>query len=180
MAESAVSRNYAEALFDLATKSGQLEQYGRLLDAIAAALASTPQAQSVLVSPKVSKAAKGELIGRAAAAVGAPREFVLFLQAVVKRGRQGMLAEIAQSYANLVDAQLNRIRAQVTVARQPDQQLAEQIAASLSKTVGKQVLVQFAVEPEILGGTIVRMGSRVYDGSLRRRLVRLRGHLLGR
>ncbi|MFN0180153.1 MAG: ATP synthase F1 subunit delta [Gemmatimonadales bacterium] len=180
MAGTAVAANYAEALFELAAKSGRLEEYGRLMDATAAALAASPEAQSVLVSPRVTKLAKSELIGRAIAKIGAPREFVLYLQAVVKRGRQGIFREIAAAYGDLVDIKLGRVRAAVTVARTPDAALEASIRAALAKLLGKDVLSSFTVDPEILGGAIVRVGDRIYDGSLRRRLVRLRRTLLSR
>lgn len=175
---SIVARNYAEALFDLARKSNRLEEYGRLIDATARGLDASPEAQSVLVSPKVPKALKSELVGRAIAKVGAPREFVLYLQAVVKRGRQLQFGAIADAYAELVDASVNRVRALVTVARPADEAMEQAISASLKKVLGKDVITTFVVEPEILGGAIVKVGDRVYDGSVRRRLVRLKRQLL--
>jgi F-type H+-transporting ATPase subunit delta len=180
MSGSAVAQNYAEALFELATRSGQLEQYGRLIEAAAVALESSPEAQSILVSPKVSKALKSDLIGKAVSKAGAPPEFVRYLQAVVKRGRQMMFGAIATSYHELVDRKLNRVRASVIVARQPDQALEKAIAASLARVLEKEVVTRFSVDPEILGGTIVRVGDRIYDGSVRRRLVRLKRQLIGR
>lgn len=180
MAGSAVAANYAEALFELAGKSGQLEEYGRLMEATAGALAASPQGQAVLASPRVTKLAKSQLLGKAVATVGAPREFVLYLQAVVKRGRQNMLSDIASAYGDLVDRKLNRVRASVTVARPADGALQQSIVASLAKIGGKEVIATFGVDPDILGGAIVRVGDKVYDGSVRRRLVKLKRQLLSR
>jgi F-type H+-transporting ATPase subunit delta len=180
MSSSAVALNYAEALFELARKSGQLEEFGRLLDATTLAIDSSPAVQSVLMNPKVTKATKADILARAVAGIGAPRPFALYLAAVVKRGRQNALRAIAAAYHELLDAHLGRVRAHVTVARAPDDELAAALAASLSKNLGKQVVPSFTVDPEILGGAIVRLGDRVHDGSLRRRLLRLRRHLLNR
>ncbi|MEZ4456269.1 MAG: ATP synthase F1 subunit delta [Gemmatimonadales bacterium] len=180
MSTTSIAQNYAEALFELAGKSSRFEEYGRLLQATARALAMSPEVQSVLVSPKITKSLKSDLVGRALAAAGAPREFVLYLQAVVKRGRQGLFTEISSAYNDLLDRHLNRVRATVTVARNPDEALEQQIVASLSRMLGKDVLATFMVEPEILGGTIVKVGDRLYDGSVRRRLVQLRRQLLSR
>lgn len=180
MAGSAVAANYAEALFELAGKSGRLEEYGRLIEATAQALAGSPQAQAILASPKVAKTAKAELIGNAIAKIGAPREFVLYLQAVVKRGRQNKFGQIADAYGDLVDHKMNRVRASVTMARPADQPLQQAIAVSLQKTVGKEIIATFGVEPGLLGGAIVRVGDKVYDGSLRRKLVKLKRQLLSR
>lgn len=177
MAGSSVALNYAEALFALGRKSGRLEEYGRLMSATAQALASSPEAQAVLVSPRVPKAVKSDLVGRAIGKIGAPKEFVLYLQAVVRRGRQTRFAEIAEAYRDLVDGDMNRVRAVVTTARPADAALEQSVVASLAKKIGKTVVATFAVDPELLGGAVVRVGDRVYDGSLRRRLLRLRRQL---
>jgi F-type H+-transporting ATPase subunit delta len=173
-----VARNYAEALFELGERSGQTAQYADLIDAVAHAVETTPAVQSVLMSPRVTKAEKAELLG--AALRDAPREFVLFLQALVKRNRQQLLREIADQYGGLLDVKLNRVRAAVTLARPADEALRRSIAEALSRELGKEVLPSFSVDPEILGGTIVRVGERVHDGSIRRRMTKLRRQLLAR
>ena len=173
-----IARNYAEALFALGERGGQTSRYADLIDAVAGAVETTPTVRAVLMSPRVPKAAKARLLG--AALRDTPREFVLFLQAMVKRGRQLLLRDVANEYHNLLDVKLNRVRAGVTLARPADEALQRSIAESLSRQLGKEVLPSFTVDPEILGGTIVRVGERIHDGSLRRRLTKLRRHLLAR
>ena len=171
-----IARNYAEALFDLGEQTGQTDQYGRLLDAVAATVLASPEVQTILTSPRVPKAEKARILG--AALRDTPRPFVLFLQAVVKRGRQALLNEIAREYEALIDIKHNRIRAGVTLARTIDEKLREQVRAGLSRHFGKEVVAEFSVDPEILGGAVVRIGTRHYDGSLRRKLTMLRRQLL--
>ncbi len=178
MRSETIARNYAEALFDLGERSGHTPRYAELIDALAGAIDTTPSLQAVLMSPRVPKAAKLRLLG--AAFEGAPRDFVLYLQAVVKRGRQQLFREIANQYHTLLDVKLNRVRAGVTLARPANEVLQRSIAESLSAQLGKEVLPTFSVDPEILGGTIVRIGERIHDGSVRRRLTKLRRHLLAR
>lgn len=178
MRSETIAHNYAEALFALGERSGQTPRYAELMEALAGAIETTPSLDGVLMSPRVPKAAKIRLLGAAFGA--APREFVLFLQAVVKRGRQQLFREIATAYHDLVDIKLNRVRAGVTLARPADAALQQSIAAALSQQLGKEVLPTFFVDPEILGGTIVRVGERIHDGSIRRRLTKLRRHLLAR
>jgi F-type H+-transporting ATPase subunit delta len=173
-----IARNYAEALFDLGERSGGTARYAELMDALAGALETTPAVQGVLMSPRVPKAAKAHLLG--SAFPGAPREFVLFLQALVKRGRQQLLREIAAEYHKLLDIKFNRVRAGVTLAQPADEALQRSIGEALSRQLGKEVIPVFSIDPEILGGTIVRVGERIHDGSIRRRLTRLRRHLLAR
>ena len=176
MRTETIARNYAETVFQLGERSGNVERYAELLDAVAAAVEQTPKVQAVLMSPRVPKAEKSRLLAGALRDV--PREFVLFLQAVVKRGRQQLLREIATEYMNLLDQKLDRVRAGVTLAQDADEKLKRSIQESLSRQLGKQVIPAFTVDPEILGGTIVRVGERVLDGSLRRRMTKLRRQLL--
>jgi F-type H+-transporting ATPase subunit delta len=176
LSKETVARNYAETLFQLGEQSGNTDPYADLIDAVAAAVEQTPRVQAVLMSPRVAKGEKARILGDALQDV--PREFVLFLQALVKRGRQQLLREIATEYMNLLDQKLDRVRAGVTLARDADEKLKRSIQESLSRQLGKQVIPAFTVDPEILGGTIVRVGERVLDGSLRRRITKLRRQLL--
>jgi F-type H+-transporting ATPase subunit delta len=176
LSKETVARNYAETLFQLGEQSGNTDPYADLIDAVAAAVEQTPRVQAVLMSPRVAKGEKARILGDALQDV--PREFVVFLQALVKRGRQQLLREIATEYMNLLDQKLDRVRAGVTLARDADEKLKRSIQESLSRQLGKQVIPAFTVDPEILGGTIVRVGERVLDGSLRRRITKLRRQLL--
>jgi len=144
-----VARNYAEALFELGERSGNVERYAELLDAVAAAVEQTPQVEAVLMSPRVPKVEKARLLGGALRQT--PREFVLFLQALVRRGRQQILRPIAVEYMALLDQKLDRVRAAVTLARTPDEKLKRSIQEGLSRQLGKQVIPAFTVDPEILG-----------------------------
>ena len=175
MRTESIGRNYAEALFDLAGRTGQADRYADLIDAVAAAVETIPKVKAVLMSPRVPKAAKARFLGEALKQ--APREFVLWLQAVVKRGRQSILREIALEYQALLDQKLNRVRASVTLARKPDDKLKAMVEERLGRQLNKQVIAAYLVDPEILGGTIIRVGDRVLDGSVRRRVTKLRRQL---
>lgn len=178
MRSESIALNYAQALFDLGSKAGQTAEYGDLLDAVAGGIAAAPTVQAVLMSPRVTKAQKTRILSEALK--DAPREFVLFLAAVVKRGRQALFSEMAHEYEKLLDRKLNRVRAAVTVARPVDEALRQRIGARLTEVVGKQVLTSFIEDPAILGGVVVRVGDRVFDGSIRRRMNLLRRQLLAR
>lgn len=178
MRAESIARNYAEALFALGEKGGRADLYGEWIDAVAGAIAASPRVEAAMLSPKVPKAVKTRLLTGAVA--GAPAEFAHFLAAVVKRGRQRLLSEIAFAYGALNDQRLNRVRAGVILAREPDDQLRNLIKRTLEDRLGKEVLPTFNVDPEILGGAIVKLGDRVLDGSVRRKIVRLRRQLLSR
>jgi F-type H+-transporting ATPase subunit delta len=172
-----VARNYADALLEIARREGTVERCGDLLDAVAGVFAADPRLQGVFMSPRIAKAAKQRLIARSLAGV-APPSFVRFLQAIVQRGRQGIVGEIAEEYEQLVDRHLDRVHAVVSTARPADAALRADVARRLGQVFGKTVRAHFRTEPSLLGGVVVRSGDRVFDGSLRRRLKILRQRML--
>ncbi|MES2125463.1 MAG: ATP synthase F1 subunit delta [Gemmatimonadota bacterium] len=172
-----IARNYAEALFALATRAEAPEAWGDLIDAVAGAM-STDSIEAVLMSPRVPKERKVTIVTDALH--DAPVPFTRFLAAVIRRGRQLMLGQIADEYRALVDVKLNRVRAGVTVAREMDALARSVIVERLSKAIGKDVIAGFATDPSLLGGVVVRIGDRIYDGSVRKRLAVLRHKLLAR
>lgn len=178
MRSATIARNYAEALFELGERSGQTLRYADLVDAVAAVVETTPEVQAFLMSPRVSKSEKSRLL--AGGLRDAPGDFVRFLQAVVKRGRQYLLREITTEYHALLDLKLNRVRAGITLARPADDSLRRSIQDALGRWLGKEVIAAFSVDPEILGGAVVRVGERIHDGSIRRRMTKLRRQLVGR
>ncbi|MGH7530143.1 MAG: ATP synthase F1 subunit delta [Gemmatimonadales bacterium] len=163
-----VARNYAEALF-AAARDGTAERFGELIDAVAGAVAADERIAVALESPRVAKTAKARILDRALQGE-APAEFVRFLQAVVRRGRQGLLAEMAQEYQRLLDQQLNRVHAGITLADPPDARAQQDVTERLARALGREVRAHFRADPRILGGVVVRIGDRIYDGSVRRRL----------
>jgi len=176
--EPTIARNYAEALFASGERTGSTHVYADLLEAVAGAIEADVKIRVFLESPRVPKAKKQAVL--AAALRGhAPEQFVKFLAAVVKRGRQGIFPAIAAQYLALVDKKLNRVHAGVTVAREPDIALQSAVKRSLSEALGMEVIPHFRTDPAILGGIVVRVGDRIMDGSVRRRMVTLRSKLIG-
>ncbi len=177
MRESTIARNYAEALFELGERLGQTERFAGLITALAMAIETEPSIRVAIESPQVAKKTKLRVLERALEDRAA-EEFMRFLTAVIKRGRQELLPEIGAEHAVLVDEKLNRIHAGVTLAREPDEALREAVRAKLSEALGKEVIPHFRIEPAILGGLVLRLGDRIIDGSLRRRMVALKRQLL--
>jgi F-type H+-transporting ATPase subunit delta len=91
-----------------------------------------------------------------------------------------LIPDVATEYRDLVDEAEGRVHAQVTVAKPIDEEQHASIARHLTHTLGKPVLPQVRVNPNILGGIIVRIGDQVMDGSVRKRLGILRGRMLAR
>ena len=173
---SIVARNYAEALLALARKAGDVPGWGRMMQEVADAVANDAQLRTFLESPRVPAERKNAALGRAFQD-RYPRLLVRFLQALISKGRQRQIGAVAREYAALVDEAAGRVHAQVTLARAPSDDERAAIGAALSRRLGLEVVPHVAVRPEILGGVVVRIGDRVMDGSVRRKMGRLRQQL---
>lgn len=179
MREPTIARNYAETLLELAQRAGDLHGWGEMLDSVANAVESDRRLRIFLESPRVSAQRKNEIIQKAYGGA-LPRNFVRFLQALVSHRRQMLIPLIAHAYHDLVDQVEGRVHASVTVAREADERDRELVTTQLSRALGKTVVPHFHVNPDVLGGIVVRVGDTVLDGSVRKRLAILRGKMLGR
>jgi F-type H+-transporting ATPase subunit delta len=177
MRETTVSRNYAEALLELARRAEDLAGWGKLIQDVANAMEDDPTLRLFLESPKVSEAQKSAVITEALSD-RVPRHFLRFLLAMIRKRRQMLIPEVAAEYFNLVDRSEGRVHANVTVARESSESERNAIAEQLSKVLGKQAVLHVNVNPAILGGVIVKVGDTVMDGSVRRKLATLRGRIL--
>lgn len=177
MRQTTIARNYAEALLELAKRAKDLRGWGTLIQSIADALERDARLRAFLETPRVDAAAKNAIL-RKALVDRAPAKFVRFLESVVTRRRQMLIPHIAREYMDLVDAAENRIHANVTVAREPDERTRKLIADRLSTVFDKTVVPHVTVDQRIIGGIVVRVGDTVMDGSVRRKLGALKHRML--
>lgn len=177
MRDATIARNYAEALFALAQKAGDLPGWGRMINEVGSAVDTDRTLRLFLESPKIPAEKKKALFSRSYED-RAPRLFVRFLHALVNNGRQNLIPAVAHEYLALVDEAEGRMHATVTTAHEPDEATRAAITRELSRAFGKQVVPHYALNPAILGGIVVRSGDTVLDGSVRRRLAALRSRML--
>lgn len=177
MRDASIARNYAEALLALARKANDTAGYGAAISALGTAVVEDVTLRNFLEAPQVSAAQKNAVLGKALASSTAPL-FVRFVQKMVANRRQMLLPVVATEYHNLLDEAEGRVHARVTVAREYDAATREAMTAALGKALGKTVMPHVTVDPRILGGVVVRVGDTVMDGSVKRRLGRLRDRLL--
>jgi F-type H+-transporting ATPase subunit delta len=177
MRASTIARNYAEALIALAKKANDLDGWGVAINGLASAMESDARLRNFLAAPQVSSAQKISVIGKSFG-TKLPRNMVRFLQKLVQNRRQMLIPYIAIEYANLVDDLSGRVHAQVTVSRETSAADTNAIAAQLSRAFSKTVVPHVSVNPEILGGVIVKVGDRVMDGSVRKRLKTLKSRIV--
>ena len=179
MRDATIARNYAEALLELARRAEDPAGWGKLMRDVANGVRDDVTLQHFLESPKISEAQKNEVFFQA---LGdrVPRHFLRFLQTLVRKRRQMLIPEISSEYDKLLDIHEGRVHANVTVARESSLKDENLIAEQLSRVIGKTVVPHMTVNPAILGGVVVKIGDTVMDGSVRRRLSRLKGQLVAR
>ena len=189
MRELSISKNYAEALLALAQKAdaaspasagsaNATEEWGGLIHALAGAVEEDVTLKRFLQAPQVSAAQKSAIIAKGLAGK-APATFIKFVQKVVTNRRQLLIGHIATAYTDLLDTAAGRVHARVTFAKAVSDADRDAIAAQLSKVLKKTVVPHVNVNPQILGGVVVRIGDTVMDGSVRRRLGAVRAKMLG-
>jgi F-type H+-transporting ATPase subunit delta len=177
MRQSTIARNYAETLLELARKADDLRGWGALIQSIADAINRDAKLRVFLETPRVDAGTKASVL-RKALSDRAPSKFVRFIESLVRHRRQTIIPDIAIEYHDLVDLAENRMHANVTVAREADEQTSRLIADRLSQVFSKTVVPHLSVDPRILGGAIVRVGDTVMDGSVRRKLGALKHRML--
>lgn len=178
MSAESISKNYAEALLALATKAHATEEWGALMHAVAGAFESDGTLRRFLAAPQVSAPQKRAILAKGLEGK-APALFIKFLQKLVTNRRQLLIPGVATAYTDLVDAAAGRVHARVTVSRAVSDADIAAIAAQLGTVLGKVVVPHVTVNPQILGGVVVRVGDTVMDGSVRRRLGAVRAKMLG-
>jgi F-type H+-transporting ATPase subunit delta len=177
MRETTIARNYAETLLSLARKAGDLRGWGGMIADVANAMQADRRLRIFLESPRIDATEKSRILAKAFQD-RMPRLFVRYLQALIAHRRQLLIPQIAREYLDLVDEAEGRMHANVTVAREPDTETRAVIARELSRSFDKEVVPHFAVDPRILGGVVVRVGDTVLNGSVQRRLERLRNRMV--
>jgi len=172
MRPDAVARRYARALFRLAEEQGTVDSMEAALAATAELLAD-PQAARVLMGP-IAREHKQELLRDIAASAGAPPPLSNFLQLLGERDRLRHLNAIRVVFDELVDRRCGRTRATVRSAAALPPDALDELTRVFGTLTGKQVIAEVRVDPELLAGAIVEVEGRVYDGSLRTQLGKLR------
>lgn len=168
-----MAKRYAKALLEAAAEAGVLEQVAADLEALGPHFAGKEVA-GFFANPAVPRARKEAALTAAAERASASPLSVSLLRLLVARERVGLLPDIARLFRDLADERTGRVRAEVTAAVPLPAASLEALAAQLSAATGRQVHLTPRVDPTVLGGLVARVGSTLYDASLRTQLRRMR------
>ena len=167
-----LARVYGSSLFEVAAKQGKLDVVGEQLAQFADAVRASQQLQVFLFSPYFSTQEKQAGLERALE--GADEVLMRFLELLIEKHRMPVLFRIRQEYESLFERAERRLRVEITSAVELDPAMAQEVAEQIGEHTGRRIELRRRVDPEIIGGLILRVGNSILDASVRTRLERLR------
>ena len=163
---------YARALFEVAREQGKLDELRDQLAQLADALESDRQLAIFFFSPYFSTAEKEQGLERMLE--GADENFVNFLRLLIEKHRMPVLFRIRVEYQRLWDEENKVLPVEITSAIELDPATTENLGRSIGERAGRKVALAARVDPDIIGGIVVRVGNSILDASIRNRLEQLR------
>ncbi len=170
MGTGVLARRYAKALFSLAQERGNTQAFLAELDSLVEAAQSTPAAQRVLFTPLHPRAERRALIRAIAERLGVAQELRALGQLLIDENRMPLLPAIRDSLRTLVERAAGRVDAFVQTARPLTDAQRSRLQSALSRRARADVQLHVEVQPDLIGGVVVRMGDLLLDGSLRTEL----------
>jgi len=165
-----VGARYAQALFDLAVETNALDPIEADLKSLKAMRAESKDLRDVLVSPRFSAEDKTKALKAIGERAGFNATTGKFLGLLAHNGRTGALADIIAAFERLSAKRRGAVSARVTTAVALTDAQTDSLKSALRQALGKDPQIETKVDPAILGGLKVRVGSRLYDASLKSKL----------
>jgi F-type H+-transporting ATPase subunit delta len=137
-----------------------------------------PDARKFLENPTMAGERRKRLLKEIFQALNLDRRPANFIGILVDRDRLPILEEIIEAYQKLLDERLGIIRARVTAAYSMNHLEQKELTARLEQATGKQIRMEVAVDPSLIGGVVAQLGSTIYDGSVRQRLEAFKARLV--
>jgi F-type H+-transporting ATPase subunit delta len=168
--QASLSGRYATALFELARDENKLDAVSQSLATLKQALAESEDLKALVASPLIGRDAAGKAISGVGEVIGIDPVTGNFLGVLARNRRLGALPAIIRDFTTLAARHRGETTAQVVSAHPLDANQMATLQTRLKSMVGSEVAVDASVDPSILGGLIVRLGSRQIDGSIRTKL----------
>jgi F-type H+-transporting ATPase subunit delta len=170
---SPVARRYALALYEEARAQSVAEAVDADVRGLGESLHASPELRAALTSPVISRVRKEAIVTRLFSDRVHPL-VTRFLLLLIRKQREELAPAVVAAYTALVDEREGVVDARVRAARPLSPEHAEALRGELEKRTGRAIRLRLDVDPALLGGLVVRVGDRVYDGSLRHQLDLLR------
>ena len=179
---SAVANRYAQALVDIVMAPGsplKPEDAVAQLAAVEALIHESSELRTALLTPAIQNSRKRAVMAKLLERTGASPLIRNFIYVVIDHRRIAVIGEIREAFELQLDERLGFVRAEVSSAAPLNAPLSAGLESELSKLTGKRMRLRFDVDPALLGGVVARIGSTVYDGSVRGELRELGRKLAG-
>lgn len=173
-----IARRYARALALLCDERGDADAVRAALQQTVATLNAAPEALAFLTNPTLPHEPRTNLLATLLKELGVTGTAEAFVKLMLDNGRVGSLAATLAEFAAIQDARSGRAEAQLTSAVAMEPKAVARVAAAIKRLIGKEVQVTASVDPELLGGVVVRVGNTVWDSSVRNHLNRLHNQLV--
>ncbi|HEU0157001.1 MAG TPA: F0F1 ATP synthase subunit delta [Stellaceae bacterium] len=170
---SALAERYAAALFDIADERRALDEVAADLRQLRDMLGASADLMRLVRSPVLSRVEQGKAMTALADRAGLSRLVRDFLAVVARNRRLFAVPAMIEAYLAQLAARRGEVTAEVTAAQALSEAQLGALGEQLRRTVGRRVTIDVRVDPELLGGMIVKVGSRMVDSSLRSKLHRL-------
>jgi F-type H+-transporting ATPase subunit delta len=177
MTSRAAAARYARALFDVATKEGDVKKAGVELGEFARLVAGNAMLSRSLTNPAVPVQRKRAVVEQLLARAGLSPVVSKLLLMLADRDRLGLLTDMATAYEARLMENAHVVRAQITTAVELGAGQAGALQQGLARATGRQVQLETRVDPSLIGGAVARIGSTVYDGSVTTQLQKIRERL---
>jgi len=173
------ANRYAKALFAVALEEkADLAKVDQDLDAVVAMMKASPDLAIAAGRSSVTDAARQSLMEAVSKAMALSAPVTKMLVLLANSGKLGLVQDLAAAYRERLLAHQSVVRAEVTSAATLSPEQTRALEESLSKVTGKKVEISVHVDPDLLGGVVARIGSTVYDGSVKTQLTRMRQELV--
>jgi F-type H+-transporting ATPase subunit delta len=174
-----IARRYASALADVAIALGEEREVQEELNTWESMISSSNELRQVVDSPTVTLDEKRRILTKLIERVSPRPTTANFIQVLLQNHRLGQLAAINKRFAQALDERSGVVAGTVTTARPMDGVSQEALQANLAALTGKKVRLSFETDDELIGGLVTRIGSTVYDGSVRNQLQQAKDRLIG-
>ena len=168
--QASLAGRYATALFGLARDQGQIDAVTRSLDSLEAAMTESSDFRALATSPLIGRADAAKAIEALVPTLGVDPITANFLGVLAENGRLSELRNVIRSVRRLAAAHRGETTAEVTSAHPLNDGQVARLKANLKARVGRDVSIDARVDPALLGGMVVRLGSQMIDASIRTKL----------